>query len=89
MTTITRYADPVAQKEIDRLRAGEDRTPIDPAAWPTPGQAWAQLLDADVETRLLILEAAIEARRANNVRVVLDRRRRDDDDRPGGLRVIY
>lgn len=66
-TTPIRYADPVAQDEIDRLRAGEDRSrPIDPAAWPTPGQLWAQLIDADTETRLLMLEAAIEARGAFN-----------------------
>lgn len=68
-TTPIRYADPVAQDEIDRLRAGEDRTPIWPAVWPispgiSPGQAWAQLLDADPETRLRILATVLEAYRA-------------------------
>lgn len=58
---MTRYADPVAQAEIDRLRAGEDASEKDPAALPTPGQLWHYLLEASEINRLRTLAKFQEA----------------------------
>ena len=48
------------RSEIRRLRAGEDLTPRDEATWPTPGQAWHELLDATEAERLARLGRLID-----------------------------
>lgn len=46
--------------EVARLRAGEDRTPREESAWPTPGQLIARILDAPTaEKRLEIADALL------------------------------
>ncbi|MEV8439164.1 hypothetical protein AB0425_17455 [Actinosynnema sp. NPDC051121] len=46
--------------EVARLRAGEDLTPREEGAWPTPGQLIARILDAPTaETRLKIADALL------------------------------
>lgn len=49
------HADPVAQAEIDRLRAGEDRTPREEMARPSAAQLWHRLLESPENERLLLI----------------------------------
>jgi ferredoxin len=47
--------------EVTRLCAGADDTPQqDPAGWPTPGQMWHRLIEADESTRTAWLARMIE-----------------------------
>ena len=51
----------VADGLLAFLRAGADDTPCDPAAYPTAGQLWHQLLAATAEQRISRLAALIES----------------------------
>jgi hypothetical protein len=55
-----RYADPVAQAEIDRLRAGEDASEPGAEGW-TAGQVWHYLLESSVMRRHYLLEKFLQA----------------------------
>lgn len=56
-----RYADPVAQAEIDRLRACSDPTPPAEGQRHTAEQLWHHLLEASSHRRLYVLNQLIEA----------------------------
>lgn len=57
----TTYADPLAQAEIDRLRAGEDGSEPDPAEQWTAAQLWHHLLESSVMRRRYVLEKLLVA----------------------------
>jgi len=56
-----KYADPVAQQEIDRLRAGSDNSEPDFGEQWTPAQVWYALLEAPVWTRHHLLGKFLQA----------------------------
>lgn len=56
-----------ARAELERLRAGEDPTPVPENAWPTPGQWIRRFNEAPPEERLAVVARALEdARRAGD-----------------------
>jgi hypothetical protein len=57
-----RYADPLAQAEVDRLRACADPTPPAEGERHTAEQLWHHLLEASSHRRLHVLNHFIEAR---------------------------
>lgn len=56
-----RYADPLAQAEIDRLRACSDPTPPAEGERATAEQLWHHLLEASGHRRLYVLNQFLEA----------------------------
>lgn len=56
-----RYADPLAQSEIDRLRACSDPTPPAEGERHTAEQLWHHLLEASSHRRLYVLNQFLEA----------------------------
>lgn len=49
-----------ARAELERLRAGEDPTPVPENAWPTPGQWLRRFNDAGPELRLEVVRLALD-----------------------------
>ena len=71
-----RYADPAAQAEIDRLRAGEDAA----SETLTPARLWHDLLEASEMRRLWVLGRLIEAQDDANRCFLEDHEGRLDGD---------
>jgi hypothetical protein len=61
-----RYADPLAQAEIDRLRACSDPTPLDNFADITAEQLWHFLLESGSHQRIYALNHFLLAREDAN-----------------------
>ena len=61
MRGAVRYADPLAQAEVDRLRACSDPTPPAEGERHTAEQLWHHLLEASSYRRLYVLNQFLEA----------------------------